>query len=73
MKPRLFKTRAGLDAFMASHAESGGAFHMVILHEDGCTPSSCRCSPWYEVRALTVDNVLDGAKREAKWRKESTS
>jgi hypothetical protein len=70
MKPRLFKTRAEFEAFVAA---GGSALHVLILHDNACTPSRCVCEPWYEVRDLTKDTRLDGLERQRKWVKETTS
>ena len=71
MKPRLFKTKAGLDAFAA--ANRGRAFHVLVLHDDGCSASRCVCRPWYEVRDLTAENLQDGDQRQVRWVKETAS
>jgi hypothetical protein len=73
VKPRVFKTHDGMVAFMRSQASKGKAWHMLILHDDGCSPARCSCQPWYEVRPLTVDNYIEGQKAQAQWVKESTS
>jgi|HubBroStandDraft_6_1064221.scaffolds.fasta_scaffold2200735_1 hypothetical protein len=70
MKLRLFKTRAEFEAFVAA---GGSALHVLILHDNACTPSRCVCEPWYEVRDLTKDTRLDGLERQRKWVKETTS
>jgi hypothetical protein len=67
MTPRLFKTASALRYFLAD--KRGQAFDIVVLHNDGCTPSRCVCRPWYEVRDLTVENHLDGLRQEAAWLK----
>ena len=70
MTPRLFKTRAAFEAFAASR-RPGVLLHVTILHDEGCSASRCSCNPWFGVRDGTVENLIDGAEREAKWKKET--
>jgi hypothetical protein len=73
MKPRVFKTKAGFDAFVESHAKTGGAFHVAIMHDSGCSPNQCACNPWFRVEDMTAEAVLEGAAKAARWRKETAS
>lgn len=73
MKPRLFKTQHALDAFLESRRGKGDALHVLILHDEGCSPSRCSCEPWFEVRELTADNVLEGQRLQDAWVKRSSS
>jgi len=71
MKPRLFKTHAGMLAFLTSRPAA--VYSVLVLHDDQCSPSRCTCSPWYEVRDGTAETVTEGAKLQAKWIKETAS
>jgi hypothetical protein len=73
MKPRLFKTKAGFDAFVERYAKAGVAFHVTYMHDRGCAPSHCTCNPWREVREMTPEAVLEGVAKEQQWIKESSS
>lgn len=46
----------------------GRAVHVVVLHDEGCTPTSCACEPEYVVEPLTVETLTAGAEAEAVWR-----
>jgi hypothetical protein len=70
---RLFKTQHGLDAWIAAHTGRAGAYHVMVLHDDACSPSRCSCKPWFEVRDLTTDAVLEGQRLQDKWTKETAS
>ena len=66
MTPRTFKTVEGLRAFTARRP---GVWHVIVLHDDACTPSRCTCAPWYELRDLTVESYQAGIEGERAWRK----
>jgi len=71
MKPRTFKSEAEFVAFAAT--QHGQALQVLILHDDACSASHCVCSPWYAVRDLTTDHLLEGTRLEAEWRKGTAS
>ena len=71
MKPRTFKTESAMLAFVT--ARPAGAYQLLVLHDDGCSPDRCSCKPDYEVRELTVDNVTEGRRLETEWRKANAS
>ena len=71
MKLRTFKTQSGLASFLASRPAQ--AYDLRILHDRQCTPSACRCKPWFELRPLTVANHLEGVRLESEWRKAVAS
>jgi len=73
MKPTLFKSRDAFTAFLASVAGTGRLLHTMVMHDDGCSPSRCTCEPWYEVRDLTVETMLEGQAEQDKWIKGSSS
>ncbi len=72
MRPRLFKTREGYLAFLAS--APAGVYHAIILHDgDACASGRCVCQPWYRVEDMTVENYLEGQEAERQWRKGAAS
>lgn len=73
MKPRLFKTQSAMQAFMLSQTARGHVWSVLVMHDSICTPSVCRCRPWYEVRPATPETIIEGARAQAKWVKETTS
>jgi hypothetical protein len=68
-----FKTQAELVAALASSAFQGRALHMVILHDDACTPDRCSCEPEYVLEDLTVENYIAGQRAQAEWKRNSVS
>jgi hypothetical protein len=71
VSPRLFKTREGLAAFLASRP--GKMLHISVQHDATCSPSICRCSPWFEVREATVEACLNGIEAQRVWTRETAS
>jgi hypothetical protein len=69
---RLFKTQAEFQAFAQDEAP-GKALHVLVLHDNECTMSRCVCSPWFEVRELTAETAIDGARRQRQWLKDTAS
>lgn len=72
---RVFKTYEALVGFTEEQrcAQGGAAFHVTILHDDACSPSSCVCSPEYVLEELTADTLLKGAEAQRRWKKETSS
>lgn len=70
---REFKNQAALDAFLATGELQGTASHVLVLHDNACTPGVCVCEPSFVVEELTIDNYLAGQQAQAKWVKEKTS
>jgi hypothetical protein len=68
---RLFKSVDGLRAFLDT--QKGNAVHVMVLHDDGCSPSRCACKPWFEVQDLTADVWIDAESRQAAWIKGTAS
>jgi hypothetical protein len=73
MKKRLFKTISGMVAFMLDQSSRGHAWHIIVLHHGWCSPSRCTCEPWYDVRPLTEESLVEGAELQARWVRESSS
>lgn len=71
MKPRLFKTRSAMLAFVLSRPAS--TYHVLVLHDQACSASRCVCAPWFEVSDLTVDAVLEGQRLETEWKRATAS
>ena len=69
MKPKRFRTQQQMLRWMEKNA-TGEALDCTILHDDWCTAregKGCICSPEYVLRELTVDSVIEGAKRTKEW------
>ena len=49
------------------------SYHVVVLHDDDCTPSRCGCEPEYVVEDLTVDNYQRAAKAQSEWIRSTLS
>lgn len=64
---RRFNCGRDLLAFIESRTPR--VWHITVLHDDdaGCTPSSCRCSPEYELREGTAESFIEGARRTREW------
>jgi len=71
--PVRFKSLAEFMMAMAAGAFTGRAVHLVVVHDDGCTPERCRCSPEYVVEELTAENLRRGAREHEAWAKGSRS
>lgn len=54
-------------------ALQGVAAHVMVLHDQGCSPEACRCRPEFVVKKLTPENYLEGQRAQAKWAKETLS
>ena len=69
MKPRDFKTLAEMTKWTL---DNPGAYHVIVLHDDGCPSISeedeCTCDPDYVVEDLTADTFLAGQSAERAWR-----
>ncbi len=48
----------------------GGALHVVVLHDDDCTPARCVCEPEYVLEELTTENYLKGQAAQEEWKKK---
>lgn len=68
-----FRDQAELAAVLAAPEFQGRALHVLVLHDDACTPNICVCKPEYVVEELTTDTYLAGQKAQAAWRKGATS
>lgn len=51
----------------------GMAVHVMILHDDGCSPEACRCRPEFVLERLTPEGYLEGQAAQKKWAKETLS
>lgn len=51
----------------------GKASHVLILHDDSCTPSACSCSPEFVLEELTVDSYKAGQLAQTDWVRKSTN
>jgi hypothetical protein len=71
MKKHKFSSMSEVATFLADQACE--VYHVMVLHDDDCTPSSCTCKPDYVVEIATPDNVMAGAKAERAWRKAKAS
>lgn len=69
MKRVTYKSAEELHAAVAALASKGGAFHVVILHDDACTPAGCVCTPEFVLEELTVENYRKGQEAQEAWRK----
>lgn len=49
------------------------AYHLLILHDEECTPSQCNCNPEYILEDLTVENLTMGQKAQQEWIRSKTS
>ena len=65
MSERIFKTRHAFETFMAS--QRPGVWHVLVMHDAQCTPTTCRCKPWFKVQKATEESVADGAAKQAEW------
>jgi len=66
-----FTSMEALASFVRSRPPP--SHHVIVEHDDACTPTACTCRPHYVLEDLTVENVLAGAKAEAAWRKQRAS
>lgn len=73
MKKIHFKSEAAMIAALTSDKFRGRAMHVVILHDDQCTPDRCVCEPEFILEDLTVENYMAGQRAQAKWKKDSVS
>jgi hypothetical protein len=73
--PRTFKTYASAQRAMAQIMRRPGRrlIHMVVLHDERCSPHACRCRPWYRLEELTTETWLRGEREQAQWERESQS
>lgn len=67
---RTFRTLAQLSRYMRRHP---GAWHVLVLHDDGCPPVACRCRPDFVLRPMSTDSLIEGARLEVAWRKKALS
>ena len=51
----------------------GPLLHVVVEHDDNCTPSQCRCEPTYRIEPLTPETFARGARGEEEWRRRAAS
>jgi hypothetical protein len=67
VRPRLFKTFAGLGAFLS--VQHGVALHVSVLHDAKarCTPTRCVCKPWYRVEELTAGTWIEAERAQRAW------
>lgn len=70
---RHFASRAALEAAMATGEIQAGAFHLVVLHDDACTPGICVCEPEFILEDLTPENYMAGQRAQADWKRSKTS
>jgi hypothetical protein len=71
--PIRLRSPAELAQLRASGALQGLAVHVLVLHDEQCTPSRCICSPEYELREVTVETLLEGARLQAAWVRSTAS
>lgn len=62
-----FRNRAELSAALASGAFKGRAMHMMVFHDDRCTPSRCTCEPEFELEELTPEAYEAGQRAQDEW------
>jgi hypothetical protein len=43
------------------------AYHLIILHDDACTPGACVCEPEYVIEGLTPETYERGQRAQAEW------
>lgn len=67
MKRTIYKSREELYRAAMS---IGGALHVVVLHDDDCTPARCVCEPEYVLEELTTENYLKGQAAQEEWKKK---
>ena len=68
-----FKNTAELNAFIETGALQGKAMHLLVEHDDVCTPGVCVCEPSYVLDNLTPEFFRAGQLAQAKWVRENTS
>lgn len=61
------------DAAMSALTDAGRFVHVTILHDDDCTPSRCVCRPDYVLAVATPERLVDGARAQRQWIRETTS
>lgn len=67
------RCRAVEDLAELQLALQGMAVHVMILHDDGCSPQACRCRPEFVLERLTDESYSAGQAAQAKWTKETLS
>lgn len=74
MNKRTFK---GSKAFRQAQCDGtlspGKAYNVMVLHDEGCSPSRCACDPDYVVEDLTVETYKRGVEATRKWIKDTAS
>ena len=50
-----------------------GLAHVLILHDDACSPDQCGCKPTYVVEDGTAENIIEGARQQRAWIKGKRS
>ena len=44
------------------------AAHVLLLHDDRCTPARCVCEPEVVIRPLTPEAIAEGEQLERAWK-----
>ena len=65
--PRRFRSMAELQAALMSGDYAGKAMHLVVLHDDACTPQHCSCEPEFELEPLTAETYARAQREQAAW------
>jgi aminoglycoside phosphotransferase len=71
VKELKFKTAAQLQKYVRRRPPK--AWHVVVVHDNACSPLACTCSPEYILEDLTVANVERAIREEREWKKASLS
>jgi hypothetical protein len=51
----------------------GIVLHVMVLHDEECTPTICCCEPHFEIEKATAENFLEGEQAQAKWIRRTCS
>lgn len=73
MKPRKDRTFTNVQDAVEFMMKRPDAYHMVVLHDDACSPARCTCKPDFVVEDMTADNWIAGQKAEDEWRKATSN
>ena len=70
---RTFESHAALSAWASGPEASGKVWHVMVLHDAQCSPSRCQCGPSYQVELATEENLVEGARLERAWARDTRS
>ena len=71
--PVRFGSKAELFGALKSGAFAGRALQVLVEHDPWCSPSSCRCSPNYQLVELTPENYAAARIAAEDWRRQTSS